>query len=376
MSSSGVDFLPPKARTRLLALSGAMGFTMYGLGFSVPLLKHDLGISRAVASIHSLGFALTITLTSFVIPRLIVRYSPREVMRAGWVISMASLFCFAAGKSLWITLPAMAMAGIGATLFNNTNAVTIGKSDGLSIHVMLKLAGIGTAAGATSPSIIGFLIRNGISWRVTLASCALLFGLIALKTLPMIPDRSPVRKESEGRHWDKALMILVGFGFAATFLEVAIGSWALDLLISRGLVLSSAVILVTVFTYGIAVSRLGLSMATNLSAVKMWTLSFVLSASGLALIIFTQSSSLTVVGLAITALGVGPLGALALAVAATSSKGADAGVAANVIGAGPAIGIGSWVMGWVSDSQGFSVAYAIPFVMLVVATLFFGAARS
>ena len=270
----------------------------------------------------------------------------------------------------------MAMAGIGATLFNNTNAVTIGQSDGLSIQVMLKLAGIGTAAGATSPSIIGLLIRNGVSWRVTLAGCALILGTVALKFLPAVPNRSPIRDKTDERHWDKTLFILVGFGFSATFLEVAIGSWALDLLISRGLVLSSAVVLVTVFSYGIAASRLSLSMTTRLGAAQMWTLSFVLTVTGLLIIILANSSSLTVLGLVVAAFGVGPLGALALAVAAATKKGADAGVAANVIGAGPAIGVGPWLMGWTSDAKGFSVAYTIPLAMLVVASLFFLAARS
>lgn len=354
-----------------MALAGAMGFTMYGLGFSVPLLKHDLGISRALASLHNVGFAVTITLISFVVPRLITRYSPRKVMQAGWVVTILSLLAFAAGRSLWITLPAMAMAGIGATLFNNTNAVTIGESAGMSIQVMLRQTGVATAAGAISPSIIGFLIRNGISWRVTLSACALILGITAMKTMPLIPDRSPISRKSAGRHWDKTLLILVGFGFSANFLEVATGSWALDLLISRGLVLSTAVVAVTVFSYGIATSRLGFSLTSRYRAHGLWWFSVALTATGLALIIFTRSSTLTVIALIVAALGIGPLGVLALTTAVNTSKGGDAGIAANVIGAGPAIGVGPLMMGWTSDTQGFSVAYCIPLVMLVVASVFY-----
>ncbi len=376
MSSPDSEVLLPSARTRLLVLAGAMGFTMYGLGFSVPLLKHDLNISRAVASLHNVGFAATITLTSVVIPRLIARYSPRDVMRAGWIIATLSILAFAAGKSLWITLPAMAAAGVGATLFNNTNAVTVGESAGMSTHVILRLSGITTLSGATSPIIIGFLIRNGISWRYTVAGCAAFLGLFALKLLPDMPNRAPTRAGSAGRHWDKTLLILVGFGFFATMMEVATGSWALDLLISRGFLLSSAVVLVAFYSYGIATSRLSFSMAEKLGADHMWWFSTVITAAGLILIITTTNETLAFLALIIAALGLGPIGALALAAAAATPKGGDAGVAANVIGAGPAIGVGSWLMGWVSDTSGFSVAYLIPLISLVIASIFFVSVRS
>jgi predicted MFS family arabinose efflux permease len=352
-----------------------MGFTMYGLGFCVPLLKHDLGISRATASFHNLGFALMITLTSFWLPSLITRYSPRKVMLSGWIIAITSLLAFTVGRSLWVTVPAMSIAGLGATLFNNTNAVSIGQSAGMSIQVMLRQTGIATVSGAISPSIIGFLIRQGISWRVTLAAFALIFGVIALKTMPSIPDRSPLIHRGEGRHWDKSLLILVGLGFTASGLEVTTGSWALDLLISRGMLLSVAVVAVTVVSYGIGLSRLGLAMTTRLGVAMMWWCSAALTATGLLLIVLGKSSTVTMLGLIIAAVGIGPLSALALAIAAISPKGADAGIAANVIGAGPVIGIGSWVIGIVSDSSGFSVAYLIPLMMLVAASGFFLASQ-
>jgi len=371
MPSPDLDTPPLKYRRTLLALAGAMGFTMYGLGFCVPLLKHDLGISRATASLHNLGFALMITLTSFWLPSLITRYSPRKVMLTGWIVAIASLLAFTLGRSLWITVPAMSIAGLGATLFNNTNAVSIGQSSGMSIQVMLRQTGIATVSGAISPSIIGFLIRQGISWRVTLAAFALIFGAIALKTMPAIPDRSPLRHRGTGRHWDKSLLILVGLGFTASGLEVTTGSWALDLLISRGMLLSVAVVAVTVVSYGIGLSRLGLAMTSRLGVVTMWWGSAALTATGLLMIVLGNSSTVTMFGLIIAAIGIGPLSALALAIAAISPKGADAGIAANVIGAGPVIGIGSWVIGIVSDTSGFSIAYLIPVVLLVLASGFF-----
>lgn len=363
-----VGVLSKGGRTRLLTLTGAMGFLMYGMGYSVPLLKLDMGISRSVAAIHNIGFAVTITLTSFVVPKLILRYSPRLVMSAGWVITSLSLLAFSIGQTLWITVPAMSMAGIGATLFNNTNAATLGHASDMSMKVMLRLAGVATASGAVAPSVIGTLIRLGISWRITLGLCALLIGVIAVRILPPVPDRPSVAKREGERHWDRSLLVLVAFGFSANFMETASGAWALDLLISRDVAVRSAVLLVALFSYGIAISRLGFSFTSRVSANKVWAISFTLALVGLITIIAFHSSSLTVLGLLIAALGIGPIGALALMRAALSRKGADAGIAANVIGAGPAIGFGPWIMGWVSDGAGFSWAYCIPVVMLFIAT--------
>lgn len=363
-----VEVLSKDGRTRLMALAGAMGFLMYGLGYSVPLLKRDMGISRALASAHNIGFAVTITFISFAVPKLIQRYSPRLVMSAGWTITTVGLLAFVLGKSLWITVPAMSLAGIGATLFNNANAATLGHASDMSMKVMLRLAGVATASGAVAPTIIGALIRLGISWRVTLGVCALLVGVMAVKTVPQIPDRPRVAVKDGERHWDRSLLIMVLFGFSANFMETASGAWALDLLISREVSVGTAVLLVTLFSYGIAISRLGFSFTSRISANKVWAFSFVFTLLGLLIVIVFQSPSVTVIGLLVAALGIGPIAALALMRAALSRKGADAGIAANVIGAGPAIGFGPWLMGWASDRSGFSWAYCIPLVMLFITT--------
>lgn len=354
-----------------MTLAGAMGFVMYGMGYSVPLLKRDMGISRSLASIHNIGFAITITLVSFLVPKLIQRHSPRLVMKAGWILTMVGLISFAMGKSLWITVPAMSLAGVGATLFNNTNAATLGHASGMSMKVMLRQAGVATASGAVAPSIIGVLIRFGVSWRFTLGLFALVLGVIAVKILPQIPARPAVERRDGERHWDRSLLIMVGFGFSANFMEVATGSWALDLLISRDVAVGGAVLLVTLFSYGIAISRLGFSFTSRFNASSVWTVSFVFAFVGLLIIIFFHSASMTVLGLIIAALGIGPFGPLALMRGALSNKGADAGIAANVIGVGPALGFGPWIMGWASDRSGFSWAYSIPVAMLFISTAFY-----
>ena len=371
MPKLNTDLLSRGGRNRLLVLAGVMGFLMYGMGFCIPLLKHDLGISRAVASLHGIFFAIAIIGISFVIPRLIAKYSPREVMRAGWILSIISLLAYCIGRSLWITVPAMGLAGIGATLFNNTNAVTLGQSGGMSTQIMLRQTGISTLSGAVAPSIISILIQRGISWQVTFGTLTLIGGAIALTILPPMPNRSPASKPKGEKHWDRSLYILLFLAFSAACLESAAASWALDLMISRNVTLAVATLLVTVFSYGIGTSRLFLSVTRNISVYKMWGGASSLAFVGLVIIITADSSSLTFAGLILTSVGIGPLTALGLARAVLSPKGADEGLVANVVGAGLSIGLAPWVMGIASDSYGFSIAYLFPLAMLFVAGYFF-----
>ena len=92
-------------------------------------------------------------------------------------------------------------------------------------------------------------------------------------------------------------------------------------------------------------------------------------------IVITRSGPATVIGLVVAAIGIGPLGAIAVALAADNPHGADVGVSANVIGAAIAIGVGPWIVGVISDSLGFSYAYSMTFGILLVATMLFVATK-
>ena len=347
-----------------------MGFLMYGLGYTVPLVRRDLHISRAIASIHQLTFASLLMLSSFYLARIISRYNPTAVMRTGWLIVVVGTCFYTWGPNIWVTVPGYSFCAIGATFVNNTNAATLGQAKGSSLPLMLRTTGIATATGAFAPTIIGALVGRGASWRLVLLLFVLVVGLISMKAVPNIPDRSPVKSATE-KSFDKEFSLMMSLGLAANFMEIGAGAWALDLLIARGLGNSAALVLATIFSFGIASGRLGFSMRAQIGVVKIWTFSTIVTAVGLAVIIATSNGGLTVLGLIIAAIGIGPFGGIALAFASDSPKGADLGISANVIGAAMAIGIGPWVIGTVSDGWGFSAAYSITAVMLGAATVLF-----
>lgn len=343
---------------------------MYGLGYSVPLVRRDLGVSRALASIHQLTFAALLILSSLYLSRIISRYNPTVVMRSGWVVVIVGVSFYTWGPNIWITVPGYSFCAIGATLVNNTNAATLGLAPGSSLGIMLRTTGIATGVGAFAPALIGALVGRGISWRLTLLIFTLIVGSISFWLVPIVPDRSPVVAIGV-KSLDREFKLLFFLGFSANFLEVGAGAWALDLLIARDVKNAAALVLATIFSFGIATSRLGFSLRARIGEDRIWSVSTLVTAVGLALIIGTSNGSLTVIGLIVASIGVGPLGAIALAMASDSSRGSDSGIAANVIGAGVAIGIGPWIIGFASDQYGFSFAYVITALLLGIATIFF-----
>jgi predicted MFS family arabinose efflux permease len=346
-----------------------MGFILYGLGYSVPLMKRDLGISRATASLHQTAFAVMLIVSSLFLNRFISRFSATFAMKTGWLIVVLGIGLYTWGQSIWITVPSYGLAAFGATLFNNTNAASLGQVPGNSLKLMFRTTGISTGLGAFAPMVIAILVAKGISWRLVLFLIALIVGLISYYCVPEVSHRSPAPR-ANGRI-SKDFILIIFFGFAANFLEVAVGAWALDLLIQRDYAKSIALVLATFFSFGISFSRLGFSFRVRYGQMRIWIFSSVLTFTGLFFIIFSTSGLLTFIGLTIASLGIGPVSAIALAYASDSPDGAYHGIAANASGAAVALGVGPGIIGYVSDRFSFSIAYGISAIMLVFATVVF-----
>lgn len=359
---------PVPYANRLITVHGMMGFIQYAIGFSVPLLKRDFEISRVLASMHNIGWAIAVITLSIVIPRHIHKFSPHHLLRLGWLLIVIGIYGFCLGQTLWITVPSFTLAAVGATIFNNTNSATLGAHSGTAVKMMLRTTGIGGFFGAISPTVIGVFTRNGIQWRYTIMVATFILAVIAFKLIPQIAKREVNLDQKQKIHWDKSFLILVFFGFLTIWLEVGLTSWSLDLLIDRGMVVRNAVLIVTSVGYFISVSRIFFSFLAHISITFMWSFSMLLMLAGLIIIVASNSPVLSLVGLLIAGFGVGPLGGIALARSAASEQGADVGVASFAIGMGPALGLAPWVMGGMSEKLGFSLAYSFIILILIVAS--------
>lgn len=366
----------PPYFNRLLAIHGMMGFIQYAVGFSVPLLRRDLHISRVAASAHNIGWAIAVITMSMVIPKFIHRFPPAQLLRMGWLLSTIGILGFAFGKSLLVTLPSFTLAAIGATIFNNTNSAILGSHSPSALKMMLRTTGIGGLFGALAPTVIGVLSHGifnvgEIKWNYTVSVTTLILATVAFFLIPEIPSRAQESGDVLKIKWNKSFLLLVLFGFLTIWLESGTVTWALDLLVDRGQELKTAVIFVTAVGYFIAISRIAFSFAPKVGTKMLWNFSAVLLGGALLTIVVTDSYSISLAALIVAGFGVGPLGGIALANSARSEQGPDVGVASFALGMGPALGIAPWVMGGVSETLGFPAAYALIFIILILATLLF-----
>ena len=154
-------------------------------------------------------------------------------------------------------------------------------------------------------------------------------------------------------------------------MEVALSSWAVDLLSERGTALKTSVLFATIAPYFVALSRIYLSTKNEFNLPRIWAYCFAAVTIGIAIVVFTSSPTLTLVGLIIAAAGIGPCAAIAIALASGSEQGSDKGIAAFVMGMGLSNGASPWIMGFVSENYGFAAAYGVIFGVLILTTLTF-----
>jgi predicted MFS family arabinose efflux permease len=121
----------------------------------------------------------------------------------------------------------------------------------------------------------------------------------------------------------------------------------------------------------VALSRIYLSTKNEFNLPRIWAYCFAAVTLGIAIVVFTSSSTLTLVGLIIAAAGIGPCASIAIALASGSEQGSDKGIAGFVMGMGLSNGASPWIMGYVSENYGFEAAYGVIFIVLILTTLTF-----
>jgi hypothetical protein len=224
---------------------------------------------------------------------------------------------------------------------------------------------------SVSPTVIGLTTQFEIPWRVTVATTAVLIGLVALKIVPELEAR-PARESHDLKViWNSTMIAILIFAFMTITMEISLSAWAIDLLTERGSQVKTAVLFATVAPYFVALARIYLSTKDEHNLRHIWSFSFVAISSGTLLVIFASSPTLTLAGLIIAAAGIGPCASIAIANASSSAQGSDRGIAVFVMGMGISNGTSPWIMGFVSENFGFAAAYGVILVALIASTYYF-----
>lgn len=344
---------------------------MGSLTFSIQLIKRDFELTRVLASWHNIGLALALVVVSIALLRSGHHRPAHQTIRYGWLLMIGGSLLYCLSPSIIFSIPAVIIFSAGSVVAQNTINAILSSHSKTALKNMFRTTGFSLLIGALAPTLIGLTTQVEIPWRYTMTSTALLIGVTALFLIPELEARPEPVGESSKIVWDKPIIYILLFSFMTITMEVCLSTWALDLLTERGAGVKVAILFATVGPYFIALSRIYLSTKNSYNLHLIWNFAVLAITSGTLLVIFTGSPTMTIIGLIIAALGIGPCAAIAIANASASAQGADRGIAVFVIGMGISCGVSPWIMGFVSETFGFAAAYSVILIALAASTFFF-----
>lgn len=344
---------------------------MGSLGFSIQLIKRDFDLTRVIASWHNIGWAAALVFISFILLGHGHRRPAHQTIRFGWALLILGSLVYCLSPNIYFSVPAVILTATGSVIAGNTTTAILGAHSKTAMKNMFRSTGAGLFMASVSPTVIGLTTQADIPWRTTVATTAVLIGLVALKIVPELEARPEPDHADSKILWNKTMIAILIFAFLTITMELSLSAWAVDLLTERGSEVKSAVLFATVAPYFVALTRIYLSTKDEHNLHRIWRFSFMAIASGVLLVIFASSPTLTLAGLIIAAAGIGPGASIAIAKASSTAQGSDRGIAAFVIGMGISNGTSPWIMGFVSENFGFAAAYAVILVALVLSTYLF-----
>ena len=368
-----VQALPSKMVHRLVTLNAMSSYLMGSLGFSIQLIKRDFDLTRVVASWHNIGWAAALVFISFILLGHGHRRPAHQTIRFGWGLLILGSLLYCISPNIYFSVPAVILTASGSVIAGNTTTAILGAHSKTALKNMFRSTGVGLFMASVSPTVIGVTTQADIPWRATVAITAVLIGLVALKIVPELEARPEPDHADSKIVWNSAMIAILIFAFMTITMEVSLSAWAVDLLNERGADVKASVLFATIAPYFVALTRIYLSTKEEHNLHRIWRFSFVAIASGILLVIFATSPTLTLAGLIIAAIGIGPCASIAIANASSTAQGSDRGIAVFVIGMGISNGASPWIMGFVSENFGFAAAYGVILLALIAATYFFAA---
>ncbi len=358
----------------LYAQLGVFGYFLYGFGPVVPLLRHELEISRTIAGLYGVGLAAGAVIGGTAFPYLLRRLGPGRTLWTG----LAGL---AAGAALLCLLPSVA-GTLAATVVAMTFGIVMvsGISIALTAHhglaapaVFSESNALAAGMGLLAPLLIGSAVNARLGWQPGLAVAIALACLLALTAIFLgvrVPAADPAaaperRGRPPGRYW-LAWVCLFATGSA----EVCLSLWASEQLHENaGLSRGTAAAGMSAVLVGMVVGRaVGGRLALWLGTVPAMLGSLAVAAGGFGVFWIATTPWLAITGLVICGLGISlhfPLG-LALTIQATDGH-PELAMPRNAYGMALGFGVVPFLLGAVADRIGISGAFLLVPVCLAVA---------
>ena len=341
-------------------------YLLWSAGAAIPLLRLDLGISRTLAGAHNIAVGISATLGARLAVPLINKFGRELVMRTLLLTMFIGVISLVTAPTILITVPAIGLAAFSQTIVNAISLAQISHDAAPSMRRMMIQTGIQAVVGATAILLISASLHAGQGWRLPIVIGALVLTPISLLNIWrvkfLVPEPMPVQFSDEGKKKDDVKII--SYGVINCILEIGVGFWALDLLVSREAPVALGALGSAILSYGIAAGRLSLAF---LQPKSPHVIKFAVSAiiTGAFIVCVVEDPLLTMVGLTIAAVGISPLFALGAFRVSEGFAHADYRISRYMMGTSFSFGFAPFILAIVFDNFGYVVGYAalIPFAV-------------
>lgn len=362
------------------AQAACFGWLIFGSGPAINFLREDLNLSRATASVHSLGMTLGGIVAGLTGQRLIRQFGRGKLLRWASLVFAVGLVLFCFGLNIYFTLLGVTLSFIGGVTIVQSTAAFLSTHHGHKAPAAIsELHGVAAGIGLLSPVLIGLFVTVGFSWRL-----ALVVGAVAAGAVEIFRGRNlnsygiPKITEANNSHHDIAGKLPREFWWACTAMictsavEYAMLLWSSDYLrTSGGFAKGASAIALGCIVGAMAVGRLlGSALSRKWNAEKMYSTSLLLALVGFLAFWSSTNSVLLVCALTVTGLGIAlhfPFG-IERAIKVSAGR-PDKATARIAIATALSSGIAPFSIGILADQIGVRNAFLVVPVALVVAII-------
>jgi MFS family permease len=357
---------PRAAITGVFALAGFLFSSWYA---RLPQIQDDLGLGPAELGLALAGAPIGLLLAQPVVGALSARRGSYAILAAAPLYVAAVVLPALAGNGVTLFLAVAVTGGANGVLDVSMNAqgIAVERATGLrifnSLHAVWALGALGGAA------LAAVAIAAGVSPVAHLAAIAVAGSIGAyVLTRHLIRDAGSPDAPAFARP-SRRLAALGVVAFCALLAEGSVFDWSSIFMVDEaGAAQGVAPLALAAFALSMAGARLaGDRLAERFGSEQLARAGGLVGAGGLALVITVAMPVATVVGFALTGVGISILFPLAIRAASVQADPPGADLAAVMSAGYVGFLVGPPVVGLVAGAADLRVALTVPLVLCLVA---------
>lgn len=167
------------------AQASCFGWLIFGSGPAISFLRDDLQLSRAMASVHSLGMSIGGIVAGLSAQKLIHQFGRGKLLRWASLVLAVGILMFSLGQVVPLTLLGFTLCFLGGVTIVQSTAAFLSHHQGRFASASIsELHGVAAGFGLLSPVVIGLCVTYGFGWRIGMA-----FGVVATLAVELIRGR-------------------------------------------------------------------------------------------------------------------------------------------------------------------------------------------